>query len=108
MWPGAAGRWLLKIMVGFMSRMALSPFANRAVSVLCSQGESTVAQKICPCRNSWSERSVASCGTADRSAPKQSELNNAPDLSSWKPVVAGWSNVGGLIAVRVRSPTVIF
>jgi hypothetical protein len=29
-------------------------------------------------------------------------------LSSWKPVVAGWSNVGGLIAVRVRSPTVIF
>jgi hypothetical protein len=23
---------------------------------------------------------VASCGTADRSAPKQSELNNAPDF----------------------------
>ena len=52
MWPGAAGKWLLRIIVGAILRMPSSSTASASLSTLCSHGESTVAQKTCPSRRS--------------------------------------------------------
>ena len=78
------------------------------VELVRSHGESIVAQRTWPCRKLIVREMVGSLGNCLRSAPKQCELNKAPDLSWRKPwSLMGCRTHGGLQAVRVRSPTVM-
>ena len=61
---GAAGRWLLRIIVGSSLRMTSSSPASTDGSTLWSHGESMVAQSTWPWRSSSSLSSVARSGTA--------------------------------------------